>query len=72
MLGKEIWMQTGTSKQWRFIVVHDIKIPLRIRRNVPAYLALRGCDTVSQFSGHGEYKIIQSLACNYTVSQGNY
>ena len=53
-LSKEIWMCTGTYKQRVYVPVHDILLPDSVRRNLPAYHSITGCDTVSQFSGHGK------------------
>jgi hypothetical protein len=65
-LSKEIWFKTGTAKKTRLIKVHAITVPPRVRTNLPAFHAITGCDTVSQFYGIGKrsawryFLIIQS------------
>lgn len=53
-LTNEIWFQSGTAKQRKYVAVHDITLSPQLRKAIPAFHALTGCDTVSQFSGHGK------------------
>jgi len=65
-LSQEVWFRTGTSKQRKYVPVHDIHMDDDVRRNLPAYHALTGCDTVSQFCGLGKkttWKIFKEHAC---------
>ena len=51
LLSQELWMQTGKSKEKKYIPIHDIQLPQSVSHNLPAFHALTGCDTVSQFHG---------------------
>lgn len=65
-LSQEVWFRTGTAKQRKYVPVHDILIDDDVRRNLPAYHALTGCDTVSQFCGLGKkttWKTFKDHAC---------
>ena len=55
-LGEEVWFKAGTAKDRRFIQVHKVQLPLNVRENLPAFHAISGCDTVSQFYGVGKKK----------------
>ncbi|KAG7163272.1 putative UDP-N-acetylglucosamine/UDP-glucose/GDP-mannose transporter-like 3 [Homarus americanus] len=49
-------MQAGTTSNPRFILVHEVTqslFPVLVA-NLPAFPAVTGCDTTSQFSGHGK------------------
>ena len=46
-MSRELWMRTATAKQRRFIAVADIRLPPTLRRNIPAYHAITGCDSRS-------------------------
>ena len=50
-LSKEVWMKIRTSHQEKYIPVHKISLPQPLASNLPAFHALTGCDTVSQFLG---------------------
>ena len=61
-LSQEIWFRAGTAQRRCFVAVHTIRLPASIQKNLPAYHALTGCDTVSQLLRHGEktsWKIFQ-------------
>ena len=53
-LSDEIWFRTGTANQQRFVSVHDMKLKSSTCKNLPAYHAVTGCDTVSQLCGLGK------------------
>ena len=44
-------MKIRTSHQQKYIPVHKISLPQPLVSNLPAFHALTGCDTVSQFLG---------------------
>ncbi len=52
----EVWMSAGTSKNPRFIPINNVVESLApdIAVALPAYHAITGSDTTSQFSGHGK------------------
>ena len=50
-LSAEVWFRTGTATQRRYVAVHNININPVLRSNLPAFHAVSGCDTVSQFCG---------------------
>ena len=51
-----LWMNAGTSKQPKFIPVHEIHDQLTSDQTsaITGFHALTGCDTVSQISGHSK------------------
>lgn len=53
-LTREIWFQTGTAKDRSFVAVHNVVLDPVLRRNLPGFHAISGCDTVSQFCGIGK------------------
>ena len=54
----EVWMGAGTKQKPKYILVHQIResLNLQVCRNLFAYHAITGCDSTSQFSGHGKKK----------------
>jgi hypothetical protein len=55
-LSSELWMISGTAKQRNCIPVHTVhnSLPPEVTVNLPAYHALTGCDSTSQFAGRGK------------------
>lgn len=53
-LTPELWMSTGAAGKRPFIPVHKINIPDTMAKNIIAFHAMTGCDTVSQFAGKGK------------------
>lgn len=53
-LTPEVWIKVGNKDTSRLIAVHDINMNPRLLKNLPAFHALTGCDTTSQFSGIGK------------------
>ena len=55
---KKIWMKAGISKHRKYIPLHDIRQNLSFSNAVFETLiqfhAIRSCDTVSYFAGHGK------------------
>lgn len=48
-------MYGGTKAKLKYITIPDIhKEPRNISRYLPAYHALKGCDTINQFAGRGK------------------
>ena len=47
-------MRIGTPQDRRYIALHDIELPPGMIRNLVAYHALTGRDTVSQPNSHGK------------------
>ncbi|MEW8545283.1 MAG: hypothetical protein AB2693_17305, partial [Candidatus Thiodiazotropha sp.] len=54
LLSREIWFKSGTQKKPKFVAIHDINLNADMSLTLPAFHALTGCDTVSQFAGHGK------------------
>ena len=57
ILPTELWMCAGTKEKKRFIPVHSVVpagIPDVLCKFLPGFHALTGCDTTSQFAGHGK------------------
>ncbi|MES9882793.1 MAG: hypothetical protein ABW185_18145 [Sedimenticola sp.] len=54
VLCKDVRMKVGSAKAPKYIAVHDIELSDEMRECLPAFHAVSGCDTVSQFSGHGK------------------
>ena len=52
----ELWLAFGTQSNFWYIPVHDVVAGMdpRICATLPIFHALRGCDTVSAFSGRGK------------------
>ena len=51
----EIWMKAGTIKKPRNIPVHMItSLSKEIKENLCSFHAITGCDSTSQFTGHGK------------------
>ena len=52
----EVWMDAGTKKKPKWIPAHTVlqNLPEPVLHNLLAYHAIRGCDSTSQFSGHGK------------------
>ena len=52
----EVWMDTGMKNKPRWIPVHAVRqnLPESVLHNLLAYHAITGCDSTSQFSGHGK------------------
>jgi hypothetical protein len=60
-LPRQIWMYTGATGKRPYIPVHEISLPDEVVKNMIAFLknmiafhAMTGCDTVSQFAGKGK------------------
>ncbi|KAF5282317.1 hypothetical protein FQR65_LT14371 [Abscondita terminalis] len=51
VLTKEIWMKTGREENIGFIAVHEITLNSALLNNLPAFYAITGCDSTSQFTG---------------------
>ena len=54
ILSKEVWMRAGTSKNRKFIPIHQITLPEPVIRSIIGFHALTGCDSTSQFAGKGK------------------
>ncbi len=52
----EIWVSAGTQQKRRYIPIQEIHNGLEpnVRSNLLAFHAVTGCDTTSQFAGHGK------------------
>ncbi|XP_031340958.1 uncharacterized protein LOC116169072 [Photinus pyralis] len=50
----ELWMKVGKGENLRYIPIHDINMSENLSNNLPAFHALTGCDTTSQFGGFGK------------------
>ena len=57
---------SGTKKAPKFVPVHEMKWDAALQFVFPAFHAVIGCDTVSQFAGHG--KVTAWKALTITVS----
>lgn len=55
-LGSNIWISCGTSKQPKFLPVHEIRNNMQgdVVSALPLYHAVTGCDSTSQFYGLGK------------------
>ena len=53
-LPREIWFMSGTKKDPKYVPIHEIKLDAALRSVLPGFLAVTGCDTVSQFAGIGK------------------
>ena len=53
-LSGELWFQMGTTKQRSFVAVYAVDLDPALSHNLPAFHALSGCNTVSQFCGIGK------------------
>jgi hypothetical protein len=53
-LTSELWMKVGRADNVRYIPVHEINLSEALSKNLPAFHALTGCDTTSQFGGLGK------------------
>ena len=70
----EVWMNAGTSKKPRCIPVHIIRDSMSPNhlRNILGYHAITGCDSTSNFFGHGKlstwqrYKSDPSILDSFT------
>jgi len=65
-LTHDVWMKTGTLSKPVFIPIHELyqTLPSIVFRNLPAYHALTGSDTTSQFAGHGKKPVGKHLHPN--------
>lgn len=54
VLTPEIWLKVGTKETERFIAIHELKMDSSMTKCLPAFHALTGCDTTSQFVGMGK------------------
>lgn len=59
----EIWMKSGTSQKPKFVAVHQINIPVQIRKSILQFHALTGSDTTSQFANIGKKKTAWKVFC---------
>ena len=52
----ELWIGFGVGKHFHYIPIHEIvkKMSSEMRKALPAFHALTGCDTTSFFSGSGK------------------
>ena len=48
-IAQEVWMRAETSKKPNNIPLHNITLSIGQRRSLPAFHALTGCDSTSQF-----------------------
>lgn len=55
-ISQEIWLKCGRGNSVRYLPVHDINLEEKLAKNLPAFHAITGCDTTSQFSGLGKIK----------------
>lgn len=64
-----VWMSAGTSKCPRFIPINDVCGSLTPDQTValPAYHAVTGCDTTSQFSGRGKKSTWKAFSAHPTL-----
>ena len=53
-LPREIWLKSETARDPKYVPVHEIKLDVAMRSTLPAFHAVTGCDTVSQFAGIGK------------------
>ncbi len=53
---EDIWINAGTKNKPKYIPIHDVRQALQpnVHRNQLTYHVLTGCDSTSQFSGHGK------------------
>ena len=63
-----LYMKAGTSKALKYFPVHKIHKLLSVDQvdTLPAFHAVRGCDSVSQFSGHSKKTTWQVFQQNHT------
>jgi hypothetical protein len=54
--GCELWLAFGTGKNFRYLAAHEMAACLgpEMSCSLPMFHALTGCDTVSNFAGHGK------------------
>ena len=52
----EVWLAFGTGKNFRYLSAHQIAVSVGLEKSLalPMFHALTGCDTVSEFVGHGK------------------
>ncbi|KAG1682026.1 Sprouty-related, EVH1 domain-containing protein 2 [Nymphon striatum] len=65
----ELWMCSGTKMKPKYIPVHIVRQHLTdaICSTLPAFHAVTGCDSTSQFAGHGKKKAWQAYIKDPTV-----
>ena len=69
-LPREIWFMSGTKKDPKYVPVHEIKLNDELRSVLSAFHALTGCDTVSQFAGHGKVTAWKAFEDNSQLLTG--
>ena len=69
-LSGELWFQMGTAKQRSFVAVHAVDLDPALCHNLPAFHALSGCDTVSQFCGIGKTIAWKTFVRNCSLLDG--
>ena len=52
----EVWMDAGTTKKPKHVPVHQVRLTLQqdVVKNLPAFHAITGCNSTSQFAAHGK------------------
>ena len=53
-LSRGIWFMSGTKKDPKYVLIHEMKLDTVLWSVLPAFPALTGCDNVSQFAGIGK------------------
>ena len=69
--GQEIWMRAGTSRKPFNIPVHMIKLSAKEISALPAFHAITGCDSTSQFHGHGKKSAWKTFQTHHELLQGH-
>ena len=69
-LSREIWFMSGTKKDHKYVPIHEIKLEVALRSVLPAFHAVTGCDTVSQFAGIGKVTAWKALENNSQLLTG--
>ena len=69
-LSREIWFMSGTKKDPKHVPIHEMKLDASLRSVLPAFHALTGCDTVSQFAGIGKVTVWKAFENNSQLLTG--
>ena len=69
-LSREIWFKSGTKKDPKHVLIHEMKLDASLRSVLPAFHALTGCDTVSQFAGIGKVTAWKAFENNSQLLTG--
>ena len=69
-LPREMWIMSGTEKAPKFVPVHEMKWGAALRSVLPVFHVVTGCDTVSQFAGHGNVAACKTFKNNSQLLTG--